>query len=44
MTQSGTVKALRMGRWKLTFDMLGHGQLFDLEADPAELHNRFRRI
>ena len=42
VTQSGTVKALRMGRWKLTFDMLGHGQLFDLEADPAELHNRFQ--
>ena len=42
VTQSGTVKALRMGRWKLTFDMLGNGQLFDLEEDPAELHNRFQ--
>ena len=41
VTQSGTVKAVRMGRWKLTFDMLGHGQLFDLEEDPAELQNRF---
>jgi arylsulfatase A-like enzyme len=44
VTQSGTVKALRMGRWKLTFDMLGYGQLFDLEEDPAELHNRFQDL
>jgi len=41
VTQSGTVKLVRRGRWKLTMDMLGNGQLFDVEADPAELHNRF---
>jgi arylsulfatase A-like enzyme len=41
VTQSGTVKLVRQGRWKLTVDMLGNGQLFDLQADPAELHNRF---
>ena len=41
VTQSGTVKCVRMGRWKLTYDMLGNGELYDLEADPAELTNRF---
>jgi arylsulfatase A-like enzyme len=39
VTQSGTVKGVRMGRWKLTYDMLGNGELYDLEADPAELRN-----
>jgi len=41
VTQSGTVKCVRMDRWKLTYDMLGNGELYDLEADPAELVNRF---
>ena len=41
VTQSGTVKCVRMGRWKLTFDMLGHGELYDLETDLAELNNLF---
>jgi arylsulfatase A-like enzyme len=41
VTQSGTVKCLRMGRWKLSYDMLGNGELYDLEADPAELIDRF---
>jgi arylsulfatase A-like enzyme len=41
VTQSGTTKMVRMGRWKLTFDMLGNGELYDLEADPAELDDRF---
>jgi arylsulfatase A-like enzyme len=41
VTQSGTVKCVRRGRWKLTFDMLGNGELYDLEADPAELGNLF---
>ena len=41
VTQSGTVKCVRMGRWKLTYDMLGSGELYDVEADPAELENRF---
>src|SRR5262249_44469172 len=41
VTQSGTVKCVRQGRWKLTADMVGNGQLFDLESDPAELRNRY---
>jgi arylsulfatase A-like enzyme len=41
VTQSGTVKCVRMDRWKLTFDMLGNGELYDVEADPAELTNLF---
>ena len=35
------MKCVRMGQWKLTFDMLGSGELYDLEADPAELANLF---
>lgn len=41
VTQSGTIKCVRMGRWKLTYDMLGSGELYDVEADPAELTNLF---
>ncbi len=41
VTQSGTTKMVRMGRWKLLYDMLGNGELYDLEADPAELDDRF---
>jgi arylsulfatase A-like enzyme len=41
VTQSGTVKCVRMGRWKLTFDMLGNGELYDLQSDPGELTNLF---
>jgi arylsulfatase A-like enzyme len=41
VTQSGNLKMVRMGRWKLLFDRLGRGELYDLEADPAELEDRF---
>ena len=30
---------VRMGTWKLMFDMMGSGQLYDLAADPYELKN-----
>jgi arylsulfatase A-like enzyme len=40
-TQCGTRRMLRRGRWKLVFDARGAGQLYDLDADPAELANRF---
>jgi len=40
-TQSGNMKMVRMEKWKLTFDMMGRGQLYDLESDPGELHNLF---
>jgi arylsulfatase A-like enzyme len=39
VTQSGNLKMVRKGRWKLLFDNTGRGELFDLEADPAELTN-----
>lgn len=41
VTQSGNLKMVRMGRWKLTFDLLGQGELYDVEADPAELRDRY---
>jgi arylsulfatase A-like enzyme len=41
VTQSGTTKLVRMGRWKLSYDMLGNGELYDVPNDPAELNNLF---
>ncbi len=32
---------VRMGHWKLLFDRRGRGELYDLEADPGELNDRF---
>lgn len=40
-TQSGTMRMVRQGDWKLVFDMQGRGQLYNLVADPAELNNRY---
>jgi arylsulfatase A-like enzyme len=37
VTQSGRLEMVRMDRWKLLFDSLGHGELYDVESDPAEL-------
>lgn len=37
VTQSGRLEMVRMGRWKLLFDSLGRGELYDVESDPAEL-------
>ena len=39
VTQSGNMEMVRMGKWKLTFDMMGRGQLYDVEADPGELQD-----
>ena len=38
-TQSGQVRAVRRGDWKLQCDMLGHVYLYDLRHDPLEGHN-----
>ncbi|MGH2533601.1 MAG: sulfatase family protein [Thermomicrobiales bacterium] len=38
-TQSGTLRMVRKGDWKLLLDMQGRGQLYDLAADPFELNN-----
>ena len=40
-SQSGTMRMVRRGDWKLLFDMQGRGQLYHLAQDPVELHNRF---
>ena len=40
-SQSGVMKMVRMGDWKLSFDMMGRGQLFNLAEDPHELRNRY---
>ncbi len=40
-TQSGNLRMVRKGDWKLLLDMHGHGQLYDLADDPFELDNRF---
>ncbi len=40
-TQSGNTKMVRMGRWKLIFDLFGRGELYDLAEDPGERRNRF---
>ncbi len=40
-TQSGNLKMVRMGKWKLLYDVAGAGQLYDVENDPGELNNRY---
>ncbi|MEU4224802.1 sulfatase-like hydrolase/transferase [Nonomuraea sp. NPDC026600] len=41
VTQAGTTVMLRRGQWKLLLDERGTGELYDLDADPAELDNRY---
>lgn len=43
VTQSGTQAMVRMGEWKLIYDMMGYGQLYDLAHDPLEVNNLFGR-
>jgi arylsulfatase A-like enzyme len=38
-TQSGTMRMIRKGDWKLQYDMQGRGQLYNLVEDPVELNN-----
>ena len=42
VTQCGNLKMVRMGEWKLLYDMMGNGQLYNLAEDPHELTNRFQ--
>jgi arylsulfatase A-like enzyme len=41
VTQSGNQKMVRMGDWKLVYDMMGYGQLYNLRNDPCELKSLF---
>ena len=41
VVQSGYTKMVRMGDWKLLYDMMGYGQLYNLTSDPCELNNLF---
>lgn len=41
VTLSGNQKMVRMGDWKLMYDMMGYGQLYNLKTDPCELTNLF---
>jgi len=41
VTMSGNMKMVRMGDWKLIFDMMGYGRLHNLSKDPCELTNLF---
>ena len=43
VTQSGNLKMLRKGHWKLLYDMMGNGELYDLSKDPYELTNLFEQ-
>jgi arylsulfatase A-like enzyme len=40
-TQSGSMRMLRKGDWKLLFDMMGDGQLYNLKNDPMEMENLY---
>jgi arylsulfatase A-like enzyme len=42
-TQSGQMRGIRKGEWKLCYDMQGNGQLYHLPDDPSELKNLFGR-
>ncbi|MDG2532659.1 sulfatase-like hydrolase/transferase [Sphingomonas sp. HITSZ_GF] len=43
VTQSGNMQMVRMGDWKLIYDMMGYGQLYNLARDPHELRNLFNQ-
>lgn len=42
-SQSGTMRMLRKGPWKLAMDMQGRGQLYNLIDDPVEVVNLYGR-
>ena len=43
VTLSGNEKMVRMGDWKLVYDMMGYGALYNLKSDPCELTNLFNK-
>jgi len=42
-TQSGQMRMVRKGDWKLVYDMQGNGQLYDLERYPGEVTNLYEK-
>lgn len=40
-SQSGTMRMLRKGDFKLVYDMDGNGRLYNMKDDPSELDNLF---
>ncbi len=40
-TQSGRLRMLRKGDWKLVYDMQGKGELYNLSKDPAAIQNLY---
>jgi arylsulfatase A-like enzyme len=40
-TQSGTMRMVRKGDWKLVYDMQGSGQLYNSQTDTQELTNLY---
>ncbi len=40
-SQSGSIRMLRKGKWSLSYDMMGNGQLYDLSQDKYETDNLF---
>lgn len=40
-TQSGSLRMLRKGDWKLVMDNNGRGELYNLKQDPSEINNLF---
>ena len=40
-TQSGASRCVRMGDWKLEFDMLGNGEMYNVKKDPSEMKNLY---
>ncbi len=41
VTQAGNMKTIRRGDWKLNWDMMGNGQLYNIAKDYYELTNLF---
>ncbi|HEY4203140.1 MAG TPA: sulfatase-like hydrolase/transferase [Devosiaceae bacterium] len=41
VTQSGNLKMVRRGDWKLVYDLYGNGELYNLVDDPGEIRNLY---
>ncbi|MCC2684316.1 MAG: sulfatase-like hydrolase/transferase [Paenibacillaceae bacterium] len=42
-SQSGTMRMVRKGDWKLNYDMMGRGQLYNVKEDFLELNNLYNK-